>query len=117
MNTENTIETAYRELEDSRHRIIETNEYTNLYKNIENNKLREIFSILHYHFICLLKKMNTRLPTIETTAHFWAYESRELIKIIDISLNLEKKLKDTKYSFTIEDNYKETFIKVRSFLK
>ncbi len=35
MNIENTIETAYRELEDCRHRIIETNEYTNLYKNIE----------------------------------------------------------------------------------
>lgn len=117
MNTENTIETAYRELEECRHRIIETNEYTNLYKNIENNKLREIFSVLHYHFICLFKEMNTRLPTIETTVHFWAYQSRELIKIIDVSLNLEKKLKDTKYSFRIENNYKEIFIRVRSFLK
>ena len=116
MNTENTIETAYRELEIFREGI-ESNEYTNLYKNVENNKLREIFSILHYLFIYLFNKINKRLPTKETTAHFWAEPSRELIKIIDVSLNLEKKLKDTKYSFRIENNYKENFIKVKSFLK
>lgn len=116
MNTENTIETAYRELEFFREGI-ESNEYTNLYKNVENSKLREIFSILHYLFIYLFNEMNKRLPTKETAAHFWAEPSRELIKIIDVSLNLEKKLKDTKYSFRIENNYKENFIKVRSFLK
>ena len=116
MNTENTIKTAYRELEIFREGI-ESNEYTNLYKNVENNKLREIFSILHYLFIYLFNKINKRLPTKETTAHFWAEPSRELIKIIDVSLNLEKKLKDTKYSFRIENNYKENFIKVKSFLK
>ena len=76
MNTENTIETAYRELEIFREGI-ESNEYTNLYKNVENNKLREIFSILHYLFIYLFNKINKRLPTKETTAHFWAEPSRE----------------------------------------
>lgn len=105
MNIENYIEGQYRELS------TEINlEYEDLYKNFNYRKLTEIFSTLHHKLVSLFKIMNERLPTGEYEAHFWADPSRELITTIDISLGLQRTLKNTKYAFTL-DEYYNTIIK------
>ncbi len=61
MDIDNYIEIKYRELN------LDNNEYDNeyivLYDNIENIKIRKIFSELHGRYIILFNKMNSRLPT------------------------------------------------------
>ena len=91
-------------------------EYENLYSNIENEKLRNIFIWLHGGFMNLFRRMNERLPAPSCGAHFWADESRELISIIDVTITLWGALKNTECAFSI-DEYYETLIKMcRDFL-
>ena len=81
MNVENCIEAQYRELME----CSEPNaEYADLYKAFTHPHLREILTTLHHDLILLFKRMNDRLPTGECEAHFWADESRELIRRLDI---------------------------------
>ena len=47
--------------------------------------------------------MNGRLPTKNYVAHFWAEPSRELINTIDKIETLQRRLKNSKYAFEIED--------------
>ncbi|MBR0082397.1 MAG: serine/threonine protein kinase [Clostridia bacterium] len=71
--------------------------------------LREMLTILHCEIVDLCKTMNERLPTGETSAHFWAEPSRALLKVIEVIRDLENNLRETKYAFTI-DEYYETII-------
>ena len=88
MNVENCIEAQYRELME----CSEPNaEYADLYKAFTHPHLREILTTLHHDLILLFKRMNDRLPTGECEAHFWADESRELIRRLDF-LGLLKEL-------------------------
>lgn len=112
MNIENYIETKYREMSS-----YESNsEFADLYKTIENIKLREIFTTLHYEFISLFSTMNERLPTNENNPHFWAEPSRSLIKIIRITLELYDNLKESKYAFEIDEYYLDLIYKCNDFL-
>lgn len=113
MNIENSIEIQYRELHNNN---FLNPEYIELYESVNNLKLKEIFSSLHSNYVRLFRRMNERLPTHEDVAHFWADPSRDLIKIIDITLSLEKILKSTQYAFKIETNYNEFILKCRDFL-
>ena len=61
--------------------------------------------------------MNTRLPTKDDSAYFWAEDSRELLLAIDILKDLEIKLKDSKYAFTIDGYYESIIRKCEKFLK
>ncbi|MGL5549777.1 MAG: protein kinase family protein, partial [Culicoidibacterales bacterium] len=65
----NYIESQMRNLELT---IGYQNEYSNLYANFENVKLRTIFSYLHEEYVRLFEMLNKRLPTGYDSAHFWA---------------------------------------------
>ncbi|ECR6750399.1 protein kinase family protein, partial [Campylobacter coli] len=70
-------------------------EYSKLYFNFNDEKLKLIFSTLHKDIIFCFERMNQRLPSIEEGNHYWANESRILQSSIEIALNLENKLKDS----------------------
>ena len=112
MNEENFIEMKYRELAE----IGLSKVYEELYISIKNETLREVFSTLHYHIIGLFKSMNSRLPTSESGAHFWADPSRQLIQIIEITFELYNTLKNSRYAFSIDSKYYDLFIKCNNFL-
>lgn len=114
MNVENCIEAQYRELME----CSEPNaEYADLYKVFMHPHLREILTTLHHDLILLFKRMNDRLPTGEYEAHFWADESRELIRRLDIINGLFGALKDTPLAFNIDSYYADLFLKCRDFLR
>lgn len=98
MNIGNYIEAQYRELLSN---SAINAEYSELYTGIENARLREILSTLHYDFITLFRTMNERLPTHDNEAHFWADPSRKLIKTIEITLGLYNALKNDSLSATV----------------
>lgn len=113
MNIEQFLEKTIDEL--NSHEIT-SYEYDDLYQNIENEKLKKIFSWLNGGYIKLFRKLNERLPTTYSEAHFWAVESRELIFIIDLTAELQSVLKNTELAFSI-NKYYETIIKYcREFL-
>ena len=92
-------------------------EYIRLYSDVKHKRLREIMATLHYYFIALFKTMNERLPTEENKAHFWADPSRDLINIIEITMGLFHNLKETMYSFDIDDYYYKLIEKCKDFLQ
>lgn len=109
---ENFIETKYRDLGE-RLNI----EYIDLYERFSNRKLQEIFSTIHSMFIENYKAMNTRLPTTNDTAYYWAHNSRELLLAFDVINGLERVLSKTNYAFVIDPYYKDIIQKCSSFLK
>lgn len=112
MNVENCIEAQYRELME----CSEPNaEYADLYKAFTHPHLREILTTLHHDLILLFKRMNDRLPTGECEAHFWADESRGLIRRLDIINGLFGALKGTPLAFNIDSYYADLFLKCRDF--
>lgn len=114
MNVENCIEAQYRELME----CSEPNaEYADLYKVFMHPHLREILTTLHHDLILLFKRMNDRLPTGEYEAHFWADESQELIRRLDIINGLFGALKGTPLAFNIDSYYADLFLKCRDFLR
>lgn len=108
---ENYIESQYIEV-----LSFENIEYISLYESIPHEKLKLIFSSLHAQYISLFRIMNDRLPTRSHEAHFWAEPSRELIHIIDITNGLLRALKDSAYSFHIDDYYLNTIHYCETFL-
>lgn len=102
MNIDNYIESQYRELKDNINM-----EYIDLYKSFQSEKLREILSTLHYTLISNYKLMNKRLPTSDTTSHFWAADSRDLIYAIDMLYGLQNVLKDSGFAFKLDSYYAE----------
>lgn len=113
MNIENYIESQYRELFSNGQMNAE---FSDLYITIEYPKLREILSTLHYDLVSLFKTMNERLPSGESGSYFWAGPSRELIKIIEITLGLFNTLKNTRYSFDVDNYYMGLIKSCRDFL-
>lgn len=109
---ENFIETKYRDLG---FRI--SIEYIDLYGGFSNRKLQEIFSTIHSMLIENFRAMNSRLPTNEHTAHYWADKSRELILAIDVINGLERVLAKTNDAFSIDSYYKEIINKSEKFLE
>ncbi len=112
MNIENYIEAQYRELQTRGFNA----EFSELYKGVDNSKLRDILATLHYYFISLFRTMNERLPTGEYGAHFWAEPSRDLISIIEITMGLYSALKASKYAFEIDEYYLNLIKDCREFL-
>lgn len=82
-----------------------------LYYNIENQYLRHLFAILHQEFNRLFKFMYSK-----TNGHFNADESRQLIDYIELYEDMEYVLKNTAYSFTINDEYKKLINQCKGFL-
>ncbi|MDO0826009.1 protein kinase family protein [Desulfosporosinus nitroreducens] len=111
MNIDNYIETQYRELQPNINM-----EYEDLYYGIDQFKLKEILTTLHYIFLSSYKVMNERLPTADYTAHFWAEPSRNLIKAIEIATGLQRTLKNSKFAFNFDPYYADLIKKSQGFL-
>lgn len=111
MNLNNYIEGVYRDMQSS----IE-DDYVDLYSPFDDERLRHIFSTIHANMMSALKSMNTRLPTREMEAHFWAVPSRTLLFAIEQLEELYRKLKKTKYEFSIDEYYEEVIKKCSKFL-
>lgn len=62
--------------------LIRNDSYAKYYNNFCNEQASVLLSTLHAGFILLFSKLNERLPTGNTTAHFWAHPSRQLITVI-----------------------------------
>lgn len=109
---DNSIEIKYRELG------VRINiEYIDLYSCFSNRKVQEILSTLHSMLIVNYNAMNDRLPTIDSTNHFWAENSRELLLAIDTINSLNRILSKTEDAFYIEPYYKGIIDSSMLFLK
>lgn len=84
-------------------------DFTELYENVSQKQLREIFVVMHAKLNDLFDQMNSRLPTGNDGAHFWAEQSRELIWELDILYGLQKQLANTEFAFAIDDYCNEVF--------
>lgn len=111
MLTKNHIESQYRIFKDAL-----SLEYTELYQNVENEKLRAILSTIHADMVGTFGTMNERLPTGEHPDHFWADPSRVLIKAITSAESLQRALKNTQYAFKIDEYYASVITQCKNFL-
>lgn len=93
-----------------------TDEFAEFYDPFERSDLILILSTLHSFLINLFKCMNGRLPTKNIVAHFWADPSRELIDTIDKIETLQRRLKNSKYAFDIEEYNQGIISKCNEFL-
>ena len=112
MNIENYIESQMKELGE-----YTNEEYLDLYSSVSHPKLRIILSTLHARFISTFRVMNERLPTGEYEAHFWADPSRELIACIEMVEGLQSALKQSRFSFSVEEYYQSLIEKCNTFLR
>lgn len=88
-------------------------EYINLYEEFESEKLKVIFSTLHYIFVSKYKEMNSR---IKGNHHFIASSSRELMFAIETIEGMQRILQNTKYGFFIDEHYQKAIEKSNKFL-
>lgn len=89
-----------------------SNRLEHLYNNMNNETLKIIFSKIHFEVNSLLRYMNGRL----TNGHYNAHESRLLLNYIDIIDDLQSRLRETKFSFSINTYYKDILNKCMDFL-
>ena len=108
----NYIATIERELESEI-----DGEFVPFYTNFGSQNIILILSTLHSKLINLFKCMNGRLPSGEYGAHFWADPSRDLIDTIDKIQTLQRKLKNTEYTFKIEDYNNKIIEQCNTFLQ
>jgi serine/threonine-protein kinase len=88
--------------------------YRGFYDEINNEKLKEIFSIVHQSLNNLFSFMNHKnLPG--SGGHYNANESRTLIDLIEQLRILQASLND-EYSFEIDDDYAKVMENCRKFL-
>ena len=80
----------------------EINKFLPYYKNINNDNLAYLFAYFHFKFNNLFEFLNYK---IDVNRHYNADSSRELISIINDERNLYNELKDSIYSFYIEEEY------------
>ena len=84
-------------------------QYSGLYRDIPHVKMREMFTAFHSELTSLFDQMNSRLPTGDEGAHYWAGQSRGLIAIIEIVRTMQSELKNTEFAFRIDDYYNGLF--------
>lgn len=92
-------------------------EYKELYRDVNNQTLQIILSTAQKHLVELFEKMNSRLPTQDDSAHYWAEESRQLKYLVNMLTGLEKGLSDTPYAIRIDSNYQKVFKWLSGFLE
>lgn len=111
---DNYLEIKYRELISAN--IPASVEYANLYSGIHSKKLRTILMAYHAELVRLFQDMNSRLPTNENGAHYWAQQSRDLLDIVNNSFEIQATLENTSDAIRIDDYYESLFQKCRLFL-
>lgn len=90
--------------------------YAYLYEDVYDNKMQIIFSTLHNLLIVNFHEMNSKLPTKNDTAYFWAESSRNLLFAIDTICEVQQNLEESDLAFDIDDYYKNLIEKAKGFL-
>jgi tRNA A-37 threonylcarbamoyl transferase component Bud32 len=90
-----------------------TNRLVNLYEDVPNERLKNVFSKIHYEINYLLKYLNERLQN----GHYTADESRRLIYWIDQIVEIQSNLKKTDLAFIINSYYENIFKNCNEFLQ
>lgn len=83
-----------------------------LYNNISNEHLRNLFAILHQEFNKLFRFMYSK-----SNGHYNAAESRKLIEYINLYEDMQYVLKNTSYYFEINSEYRELINICKGFLE
>lgn len=89
------------------------NRLITLYEPVPNERLKKIFSKIHFQLNHLFKYLNERL----TNGHYTAQESRGLIYWIDQIEEIQSNLKKTDMEFDIDEYYKGIIKKCSDFLQ
>ncbi len=92
-------------------------EYEHIYENCSDAELRILLATIHHELIKLFTMMNSRLPTGDHSAHYWAAESRELLSVIDIINGLEAGLRGSSNAFCLCGYYRKRINELRPCLK
>lgn len=90
--------------------VIKTEE---LYSNIGNHYLKQLFAIMHQRFNVLITFMKSKK---QSNGHFNASESRELLKLIKLYEDMQYVLKATPLSFSLESSYDSMLKFCKKFL-
>jgi len=91
--------------------VIKTEE---LYSNIGNHYLKQLFAIMHQRFNVLITFMQSKK---HSNGHFNASESRELLELIKLYDDMQYVLKTTPLSFKLEDSYDSMLKFCKKFLR
>ncbi len=86
--------------------------FIEVYGSVKNERLRKIFSKIHYEVNKLFKYLNERLQN----GYYTADESRKLLDWIDQVEELQSNLKNSTLCFEVEEYYKSLFISCNEFL-
>lgn len=93
------------------HEVVKTDE---LYKDIDNQYLKQLFAIMHQRFNDLLMFMRSKK---QSNGHFNAAESRELLRLIKLYEDMRHVLKTTPLSFWLEESYDSILEFCKGFLQ
>ena len=107
VNIDNFIEGQYRKFFQGMSYQESNQEYADLYKSVSNQRMRELFTVIHSDLIGLFNLMNERLPTDDNGNHYWADPSRDLIRVIEVVFTLQRQLENTEYAFKIDSYYND----------
>ncbi len=83
------------------------------YDDVEDEYLRQFFSIFHYQLNELFKYMNTRLRS----GHYTAHESRELLYVLDEIRTVQANFRGTDHEFKIVPYYEDIIRQCEAFLQ
>lgn len=97
--------------ENKLHEVVKTDE---LYKDIDNQYLKQLFAIMHQRFNGLLMFMRSKK---QSNGHFNAAESRELLRLIKLYEDMRHVLKTTPLSFWLEESYDSILEFCKGFLQ
>ncbi|QSO48479.1 serine/threonine protein kinase [Alicyclobacillus mengziensis] len=87
--------------------------YLDFYDYVDDESLRQFFSIFHYQLNFLFKHMNQRLQS----GHYTANESRELLYVLDEISTVQANFRGTKHEFTIVLYYEDIIRQCEAFLQ
>ncbi len=90
--------------------------YAEYYADITNEKLKEIFIILHFKINYLFEFMNEK-NYLGQGGHYNADPSRDLLDLINILRVIQVQLKNSSLSFSLDEYYEEILNRCRVFLK
>lgn len=90
--------------------------FEGLYAWVSDEKTRNLLSLMHSKFVAEFSAMNTRLPTQDDTAYFWAENSRQLLATIETSEKLVGIYRNTAEAFDFDLRISECVNLCKDFL-
>lgn len=94
-----------------------TERMIHVYEDLLNERMKKIFSRIHFQINTLFKYLNERNSADRTPKHYTADSSRSLIYWIDQIEEIKNAVKKTPLAFEINQYYANQFIKCKEFLR